>query len=76
MTFSIGSILIFTWLSAAQTNALRCFTGDAAAAELGAAHETTRRAHLGGKAELMKPGMADQVTLVSNGNVSASPRRR
>jgi hypothetical protein len=76
MTVSIGSILIVAWLSAAQTNALRCSTGDAAAAELGAAHETTRRAHLEGKAELMDPGMANQVTVVSNGNVSVSPREK
>jgi hypothetical protein len=76
MTVGIGSLLILAGLSSAQPSAPRCATGEQAAAELRAAHETQRRAHLEGKAELMAPGMADQMVLVSNGDLSVNPREK
>ena len=76
MTAGIGSILTFAWLSSAQPAVLRCEPGKAAAAELKAAHETARRAHLEGDAELMAPGMADQIALVSNGNLSVNSKEK
>jgi hypothetical protein len=76
MTIGIGSVLILAGLISAQPSAPRCSTGDEAAAELRAAHETQRRAHLEGNAELMAPGMADQMVLVSNGDLSVNPREK
>jgi hypothetical protein len=73
---SIGSILILAWLASAQPSPLRCSTGEEAAAELRAAHEAARRAHLEGNADLMAPGMADQIVLVSNGNLSVNPKEK
>lgn len=74
MTIGIGPVLILASLSTAQPSAPRCSTGEEAAAELRAAHEVARRAHLEGNAELMAPGMADQMILVSNGNLSVNSR--
>jgi hypothetical protein len=74
MTISIASILVLASLSSAQQSAPRCSTGEEAAAELRAAHEIQRRAHLEGNADLMAPGTADQMTLVSNGNLSVNPK--
>ena len=76
MTIGIGSMLILAGLSSAQPSAHRCSTGEEAAAELRAAHEAARRAHLEGNAELMAPGMADQMVLVSNGDVSVNPKEK
>lgn len=76
MTIGIGSILILAWLASAQPTVLRCSTGEEAAAELRAAHEAARRAHLAGNAELMAPGMADQIVLVSNGKLSVNPKEK
>jgi|GEM_PF-3019551 len=76
MTIGIGSFLILALASSAQPSAARCSTGEKAAAELRAAHEMDRRAHLEGNAELMAPGMADQVVLVSNGNLMVNPREK
>ena len=76
MTIGIGSALILASISSAQPTAPRCSTGEEAAAELRAAHEADRRAHLEGKAELMAPGMADQVVLVSNGDLSVNPKEK
>jgi hypothetical protein len=76
MIVGIGSLLILASLSSIQLPALRCSTGEEAAAELRAAHETQRRAHLDGNAELMAPGMADQIVLVSNGDLSVNPREK
>ncbi|MDP8912810.1 MAG: hypothetical protein M3N39_04445 [Pseudomonadota bacterium] len=73
---SIGSILILASLSSGQPSPLRCSTGEEAAAELRAAHEVARRAHLEGNADLMAPGMADQIVLVSNGNLSVNPKEK
>ncbi len=76
MAISIGSILILAWLSSAQPAAIRCSTGEEATAGLRAAHEAARRAHLEGNAELMAPGMADQMVLVTNGNLSVNPKEK
>lgn len=76
MTIGIGSFLILAWASSAQPPAARCSTGEEAAAELRAAHETSRRAHMEGNAELMAPGMADQVVVASNGNLVVNPREK
>jgi hypothetical protein len=73
---AIGIGLILAWLSSAQPSALPCSTGEEAAAGLRAAHETQRRAHLEGNAELMAPGMADRLVLVSNGELRVNPRER
>jgi hypothetical protein len=70
MTLGTGLTLLMASLASAPPGALRCSTGEGAAAELRAAHETDRRAHLEGHAELMAPGMAEEVALVSNGEVS------
>jgi hypothetical protein len=74
MTVAIS--LILAALAAAQPSAPRCSTGEEAAAELRAAHETQRRAHLEGNADLMAPGMADQMVLVSNGEVLVNPKEK
>lgn len=76
MTFGIGSIMILAWLSSAQQPRLRCSTREEATAELRAAHETQRRAHLEGNAELMGPGMAEQMVLVSNADLSVNPKEK
>ena len=76
MTSGIGSILILAWLSSAQPAPARCSTGEEAAAELRAAHETARRAHLEGDAELLGTGMADEMVMVSGGNVAVQPREK
>jgi hypothetical protein len=76
MTSGITSILILAALSSAPPSAPRCSTGEQAAAELRAAHEVARRAHLEGNAELMAPGTADQVVLVSNGDLSVISREK
>jgi hypothetical protein len=74
MTVAIGSILILAGLSSAQPSAARCSAGEEAAAQLRAAHEASRRAHLEGKAELMAPAMADPLLSASNGGLSVIPR--
>jgi hypothetical protein len=76
MIFGIGSIMILGGLLSAQPPSLRCSSGDEAAAELRAAHEMQRRAHLEGNAELLAPGMADQMVLVSNGDLSVNPKEK
>ena len=76
MTVGVGSLLMLAWLSSGQPDAVRCPTGDEAAAQLRAAHEAARRAHLEGGAELMAPGMADPVVLVSNGDLSVNPKEK
>jgi hypothetical protein len=53
-----------------------CTTGEAAATEIRAAHEAARRAHLEGNVELMVPGMADQMVLASNGDLSVNPKEK
>jgi hypothetical protein len=74
MTVAIS--LILAALAAAQPSGPSCSTGEEAAAELRAAHETQRRAHLEGNADLMAPGMADQMVLVSNGEVLVNPKEK
>lgn len=74
MTVGAGSMLILVSLSSAQPAVARCTTGEEAVAELRAAHEADRRAHLEGNVELMTPGMADQMILVSEGNLSVNPK--
>jgi hypothetical protein len=74
VTIGAGSILIIASLSSAQPSAASCSIGEEAVAELRAAHETDRRAHLQGDVELMTPGMADQMVLVSNGDLSVNPK--
>lgn len=76
MTIGIVSLLFVTSLSSAQPSALGCSTGSEAAAGIQAAHEAARRAHLEGNAELMAPGMADEMALVSNGNISVNPKEK
>jgi hypothetical protein len=76
MTIATGSILILALLSPAQPPALRCPTREEAAAQLRAAHEVSRRAHLEGNAELMAPGMADQMVVASNGDLTVNPREK
>lgn len=76
MTIGIGSILFLASLSSAQASSLRCSTGEEAAEELRAIHEAARRAHLEGNAELMAPGMADQMVVVSNGDLSVNPKEK
>jgi hypothetical protein len=72
MTIGTGSLLVLAWLSSAPG----CSTGDEAAAELRAAHEAARRAHLEGNADLMAPGTADRVVLASNGDLSVSSKEK
>ena len=74
MTIGIGSLLILALLSPAQPAAAGCSTGEAAAAELRAIHEADRRAHLEGNVELMTPRMADQMVLVSSGDLSVNTK--
>ena len=76
MTIGIGSLLILALLSSGQPSAVRCSTGDEAAAALRATHEAARRAHLEGNAELMAPAMAERMVLVSNGNLSVNPKEK
>ncbi len=76
MTIGPVLILMLAFHTSAEPRALRCSTGEKATAELRAAHERDRRAHLEGKAELMAPGMADEVALVSNGNVTLNPKEK
>ena len=76
MAIGTGFLLLLALLSPAQPSALRCSAGQQAAAELRATHETSRRAHLEGKAELMAPGMADRFVLVSNGDLTVMPREK
>ncbi len=76
MTIGIVPTLIVASLASAQPGAPRCSAGPKATAELRAAHETDLRAHLEGNAELMAPGMADEVALVSNGNVTLNPKEK
>jgi len=76
MTIGIGSVLMLASLPSAHPSALRCSTGEEAAAELRTAHEVSRRAHLEGNAELMAPGMADHMVVVSNGEVLVNPREK
>ena len=76
MAIGFGSFLILTSLFSGEPSPLRCSTGEEAAAELRAAHEMDRRAHLEGNAELMAPGMADQVAVLSNGNLSVNPKEK
>jgi hypothetical protein len=76
MHTSIVSSLLLSALAGSQPAAARCSTGEAAAAELRAAHEAARRAHLAGDVEIMAPGMADQMVLVSNGEVSVNPKEK
>jgi hypothetical protein len=76
MTLGLGSILMLAWLSSGQPATDRCSTGEKAVAELRAAHEAARRAHLEGDAELMAPGMADSMVLVSNGDLSVNPKEK
>jgi hypothetical protein len=74
MMIAINSLPILALLSFAQPHAMRCTTGEEAAAELRVAHETQRRAHLEGNAELMEPNLANQMMLVSNGNLSLNSK--
>lgn len=76
MTIGIGAVLILTGLSFGQPSSLHCSTGAEAAAELRATHEAARRAHLEGDAELMRPAMADQLVLVSNGDLSVNSKEK
>lgn len=74
MTIALAPILALASLWTAEPSAPRCSTGEEAVGELRAAHEMARRAHLEGNAELLAPGIADQMVLVSNGNISVNPR--
>jgi hypothetical protein len=76
MTLGVGSVLVLVGLASAQTSAARCPTGEDAAAGIRAAHETARRAHLQGDAELMAPGMAETVVLASNGELMVNPKEK
>jgi hypothetical protein len=76
MTIGIAALLILAPLSPAPPSAPACSTGEEAAAGLRAAHEAQRRAHLEGDAELLAAGMADQMVLVSNGNLFVQPREK
>lgn len=76
MTLGIGAILLLAALSSGEPTAPRCSSGEEAAAELRAAHEIARRAHLDGDAGLMAPGMADQFVLASNGDLSVQPKEK
>jgi hypothetical protein len=76
MAVGIGLIVMLASASFAQPAAPRCSIGEEAAAELRETHETSRRAHLEGNAELMEPGMADQAVIVSKGEVSLNTREK
>jgi hypothetical protein len=71
---AIGIGLVLASLTSAPLPGLPCSAGEEAAAGLRAAHETARRAHLEGDAELMAPGMADRMVVVSNGDLSVKPK--
>jgi len=72
----IVPVIILGWLSSAELPGARCSTGEEAAAGLRAAHEMQRRAHLEGRAALLAPGMAEQIVLVSNGDLSVNPKEK
>ena len=74
MTMGIGALLLLASAGSPQAPAPACSTGEKAAAELRAAHEDQRRAHLDGDAELLARGTADTMAVVSNGNVSVQSR--
>ncbi len=76
MTIGFGAFLILASLSSGEPAAGRCSTGEEALAELRAAHEADRRAHLEGNAALMAPRMADQVAVLSNGDLSTNPKEK
>ena len=76
MAIGIGSAFLIAGMAMAEPAAARCSTGEQAKAEIRAAHEVARRAHLEGKAELMAPGMADQAVIVSNGDISVNSREK
>jgi hypothetical protein len=71
-----GFVVLLFMLFQSQSAAPRCVTGDEAVAELRAAHEAARRAHLDGDVSLMAPGMAEQMVLVSNGNMTMNPKEK
>lgn len=74
MTIGLAVMFVLASAAAAQPSAPRCSTGEEAAAALRAAHETARRAHIEGKAELMAAGTADEVAVVSNGELRMTPK--
>lgn len=76
MTIGFASMLVLASLASAQPSSARCSAGAEAAAGLRAAHETARRAHLEGNAKLMAPGTADEVVIVSNGDLRLVPRQQ
>ena len=73
---AIYPILMLAWLSSAQPSSIGCAAGDDAIAEVRAAHEAARRAHLEGNVALMEPGMADQMVLASNGDLAVNPKEK
>lgn len=76
MTIGIVPALMVASLLSVSPSAVRCSTGEEAVAELRAAHEAVRRAHLEGNAELMGMGTADQIILASNGDLSMNSREQ
>jgi hypothetical protein len=75
MTIGLAAMLVLGSAASAPASAAdRCSTGAEPAAELLSVHETARRAHLEGKAELMAPGTADEVVVVSNGELRMTPK--
>lgn len=76
MTMGIALILILASLASTQPSASSCSTGAEAVSELRATHELARRAHLEGNAQLLALGVADQLVLVSNGDLSVNPKEK
>jgi hypothetical protein len=72
MIIGTGTMLALALASTGST----CTTGELAAAEIRAAHEMARRAHLEGNVNLMVPGMADQMVLASNGDLTVNPKEK
>jgi hypothetical protein len=73
---AIYTVLMLASLSSAPPSSLGCAVGEDAIAEVQAAHEAARRAHLEGNVELMAPGMADQMVLASNGELTVNPKEK
>lgn len=76
MTIGFAAMLILASTASAEAPATGCSTGAQAAAELRAVHEAARRAHLEGDSALMAPGTADEVVVVSRGEISVMPREK
>jgi hypothetical protein len=73
---TIGTFLILAALSAAQPSAARCSLGEDCRRRTARRPRDAAPRAPRGNAELMAPGMADQMVLVSNGNLLVNSREK